>query len=349
MESAYRATCRRQVTKLINTATNLLNDNDTDTDEFVVMLARLKSAKETLTMANREVTVNEQDAETEYETRLEYDDKAVTTMAKLERRMEKSKTIASIPQRIAQDHGNNEIVRQKSTVRLPKLELKHFNGDISAWPSFWEQFRTVVHENKELDAITKFNYLQSVLVGKAAATISGLTPTAACYDDSIEMLKSEYGNNDRIIDSYVHKLNSLNAVKNKNEIWALRNLYNTVSSIMRTFNALSVPIKEYGMMLKSCLLRTIPFQMKVDFFRIYNNESHSAVVNSRPEINIGENESTPERAIDSNGNEILINKLMFFLKTEIESIERAKDINLPICASDSKIVDTSKFEKDDKN
>ncbi|KAG5870691.1 hypothetical protein JTB14_003889 [Gonioctena quinquepunctata] len=313
------------------------------------MLARLKSAKETLSMANREVTVNEQDVETEYEMRLEYDDKAVTTMAKLERRIEKSKTIASIPQRIAQDHGNNEIVRQKSTVRLPKLELKHFNGDISAWPSFWEQFRTVVHENKELDAITKFNYLQSVLVGKAAVTISGLTPTVACYNDSIEMLKSEYGNNDRIIDSYVHKLNSLNAVKNKNEIWALRNLYNTVSSIIRTFNASSVPIKEYGMMLKSCLLRTIPFQMKVVFFRIYNNESHSTVVNSRPEINIGENESTPERAIDSNGNEILINKLMFFLKTEIESIGRAKDINLPILASDSKIVDTSKFEKGDKN
>ncbi|KAG5864405.1 hypothetical protein JTB14_001492 [Gonioctena quinquepunctata] len=324
MESAYRATCRRQVTKLMNTATNLLNDNDTDTDEFVVMLARLKSAKETLTMANREVLVNEQDAETEYETRLEYDDKAVTTMAKLERRMEKSKTIASIPQRIAQDHSNNEIVRQKSTVRLPKLELKHINGDISAWPSFWEQFRTVVHENKELDAIAKFNYLQSVLVGKAATTISGLTPTAACYNDSIEMLKSEYGNNDRIIDSYVHKMNSLNAVENKNEIWALRNLYNSVSSIMRTFNALSVPIKEYWMI-------------------IYNNEFHSAVVNSRPEINIGENESTPERAIDSNGNEILINKLMFFLKTEIE---RAKDINVPILASDSKIVDTSKFEKD---
>ncbi|KAG5884517.1 hypothetical protein JTB14_021653 [Gonioctena quinquepunctata] len=220
MESAYRATSRRQVPELMNTATNLLNDHDTDTDEFVVMLARLKSAKETLSMANREVTVNEQDAETEYETRLEYDDKAVTTMAKLERRIEKSKRIASIPQRIAQDHGNNEIVRQKSTVRLPKSELKHFKGDI---PSFWEQFRTVVHGNKELDAITKFNYLQSVLVGKAAATISGLTPTAACYNDSIEMLKSEYGNNDRIIDSYVYKLNSLNAVKNKNEIWALRN------------------------------------------------------------------------------------------------------------------------------
>ncbi|KAG5858463.1 hypothetical protein JTB14_008508 [Gonioctena quinquepunctata] len=97
MESAYRATCRRQVTKLMNSATSLINDNDTDTDEFVVMLARLKSAKETSSMANGEVTVNEQDAETEYETRLEYDDKAVATMAKWERRIEKSKTIASIP------------------------------------------------------------------------------------------------------------------------------------------------------------------------------------------------------------------------------------------------------------
>jgi len=33
-------------------------------------------------------------------------------------------------------------------VKLPKLDLKKFNGDISRWPSFWDAFESSVHNNK---------------------------------------------------------------------------------------------------------------------------------------------------------------------------------------------------------
>ena len=53
-------------------------------------------------------------------------------------------------------------------VKLPKLDLKKFNGDISKWPSFWDAFESSVHNNTRLAAIDKFNYLNSLLMKSAS-------------------------------------------------------------------------------------------------------------------------------------------------------------------------------------
>ena len=52
-------------------------------------------------------------------------------------------------------------------VKLPVIQLPSFDGDVVQWLSFWEQFRTSVHERTELETVTKFNYLRSVLKGSA--------------------------------------------------------------------------------------------------------------------------------------------------------------------------------------
>ena len=59
-------------------------------------------------------------------------------------------------------------------VRLPKLELKRFNGELTAWTPFWDSFGLAVHNSTELSAVDKFNYLRSLLE-PAAAAIAGLT------------------------------------------------------------------------------------------------------------------------------------------------------------------------------
>ena len=48
-------------------------------------------------------------------------------------------------------------------VKLPKLSLKRFNGDMSKWMSFWDSFNSTAHQNPVLSNIDKFNYLSSVL------------------------------------------------------------------------------------------------------------------------------------------------------------------------------------------
>ena len=64
-------------------------------------------------------------------------------------------------------------VRRNTQVKLPKLELKKFDGDHSAWISFWGSFEASVHNNESLTAIDKFNNLNSLLNGQRQRPFPG--------------------------------------------------------------------------------------------------------------------------------------------------------------------------------
>ena len=50
-----------------------------------------------------------------------------------------------------------------SCVRLPKIQLRSFGGNVMKWMSFWESFQSTIHENSELSDIEKLNHLNSLL------------------------------------------------------------------------------------------------------------------------------------------------------------------------------------------
>ena len=64
-------------------------------------------------------------------------------------------------------------------VRLPKLSLPRFNGDLMKWPTFWDSYESAIHNNDELTEVDKFNYLRSLLERSALVAIAGLTLSAA--------------------------------------------------------------------------------------------------------------------------------------------------------------------------
>ena len=90
--------------------------------------------------------------------------------------------------------------------RLPKLSLAKFKGDVTAWVSFWDSFKSAVHENSEISKIDKFNYLHSLLECAAALTIQGLSLTEANYDSAIELLKKRFGNTKQIIATHMEEI-----------------------------------------------------------------------------------------------------------------------------------------------
>ena len=81
-----------------------------------------------------------------------------------------------------------------SKVKLLKLSLKTFDGDITQWSMFCDTFQSSVDSNHELSNIDKFNYLQSLLEGPAFAVVSGLKLTACNY------VEEWFGNKQQIID-----------------------------------------------------------------------------------------------------------------------------------------------------
>ena len=74
-------------------------------------------------------------------------------------------------------------------VRLPKLTLRSFNGDITTWTTFWDSYESAIHKSPDLSDIVKFNYLKSLLERTALEAISGLTLTSDNYHEAISTLK----------------------------------------------------------------------------------------------------------------------------------------------------------------
>ena len=79
-----------------------------------------------------------------------------------------------------------------SGVKLPKLEVPTFDGNILNWGIFREQFRVTIHSRDHLSDADKLAYLQHALRdGTAKNVMEGLTRLAGSYNEAIECLQKQ--------------------------------------------------------------------------------------------------------------------------------------------------------------
>ena len=60
--------------------------------------------------------------------------------------------------------------------KLPDLHLPTFDGQITEWNGFWEQFQSQVGSLQDLPQSSKFTYLVGQLRGEALKTVQGIIP-----------------------------------------------------------------------------------------------------------------------------------------------------------------------------
>ncbi|XP_015767737.1 PREDICTED: uncharacterized protein LOC107346459 [Acropora digitifera] len=114
----------------------------------------------------------------------------ITTLAEL--LTPKSESPVSPHQNLPVSSGN---VATNSNVRakLPKLEVRRFNGRVDEWQEFWDCYESSIHSNPNLSDVDRFSYLRGLLGGAARTTIAGLALTAANYKVAIDLLKGRFG------------------------------------------------------------------------------------------------------------------------------------------------------------
>ncbi len=54
-----------------------------------------------------------------------------------------------------------------SSIRIPKVDLPIFDGDVLKWKSFWAYFKCSIHDNASLIGVQKLTYLQAHVKGTA--------------------------------------------------------------------------------------------------------------------------------------------------------------------------------------
>lgn len=80
-----------------------------------------------------------------------------------------------------------------SGVRLPKLSVPTFDGNILNWRQFWDQFTVSIHNRHNLSDSEKLVYLQHALKeGSAKPIIEGLSQSGEQYEEAIECLTARF-------------------------------------------------------------------------------------------------------------------------------------------------------------
>lgn len=150
-----------------------------------------------------------------------------------------------------------------SRVKLPKIEPKKFNGDLTKWETFWSSFESSIHLNAALTAVDKFHYLSSLLEGPAFAAVAGLKLTAPNYAEAIDTLTKRYGNKQLIIARHMDTLLELKPVTSPTNIKALRRLHDQIEFQVRSLKSLEVPLDSYGNLLSSLFMNRLPHEFRL--------------------------------------------------------------------------------------
>jgi hypothetical protein len=146
-------------------------------------------------------------------------------------------------------------------LKLPKIELKKFEGDVKDWLSFWSQFSRI-HKDKEVKDEDTFQYLiQATASGtRAREIVDSFPPTPENYTKAIDSLKSRFGREELLIDFYVRELLGLvikNATKTKSNV-KMAQLYHKLQSYLRALESIGMTTDKCAAMLFPMIESCIP-------------------------------------------------------------------------------------------
>ncbi|UYV73480.1 hypothetical protein LAZ67_10003636, partial [Cordylochernes scorpioides] len=152
-------------------------------------------------------------------------------------------------------------------VKLPKLTMERFYGEISQWLTFWNAFDSSINKNEYLTKIDKFNYLKAYLGGTAAQTVEGFCLSEENYDKAVELLKKRFGKRERLIDVHMNNLLALKPLRVTKDVGAFRELYGRILVQIRSLESLGVVVDSYGNLLCPLLLKLLPSDLKFELHR----------------------------------------------------------------------------------
>ena len=99
-----------------------------------------------------------------------------------------------------------KVGRSTIKLKLPKLVLPKFNGDVTQFRSFWDSFKSAIDGNKDLSEIDKFNYLHALLEGAASRAIQGLPLSKANQKIAVQIIEEQFGRPQQIISAHMEDL-----------------------------------------------------------------------------------------------------------------------------------------------
>ncbi|XP_076392692.1 uncharacterized protein LOC105661897 [Megachile rotundata] len=141
--------------------------------------------------------------------------------------------------------ANSNKVQTNTNITLPRIELPIFNGSLLEWQSFYDSFKSMVHENEEILGVQKFHYLKRSLRGEVSSVIDTLNASHENYLVAWELLVKRCNQPRKIIQMHLKSLFELSAMSKECPV-ALRSLITATEKHTNALKALKVPVESWN-------------------------------------------------------------------------------------------------------
>lgn len=129
-------------------------------------------------------------------------------------------------------------------LKLDKIQLPMFDGDLTNWIAFRDQYTDLVHANPKLTTVTKFYQLKSHLKGLALESINGFQLSSANYETAWMVIKKRYDKPDQIVDEYLLRFQQLPYLTAPSAV-SLIQMVNRANQMLRVLPTLGVKVKDW--------------------------------------------------------------------------------------------------------
>jgi len=309
-----RRPLRSQLVKRINELNTELSAEQPDRTVVQVKVEMLEKIFSKLQTVDDEIAVivnrdgSDQDQDEEFEGVAEYEEKYRTAKVRgdnfLEDQSDRTSSTESgsgVSGAVAHSH-----TRMK-TYKLPKIELKKFDGDLKNWLGFWSQFEKI-HSDDKLHDSDKFQYLvQSMVTGsRAEKLVSSYPQSAENYPKVVTALKDRFGDKVLLTEVYVRQLlklvvHNVGAGRSSSGLKSVGTMYDDLESHLRALETLGVTQDQSAAFLYPLVESSLPGEL----LRVWQRSTMAGY------------DSEAVKPVDER-----LKSLMKFLKGEVKGAER---------------------------
>lgn len=206
--------------------------------QLQIRLTRLETLTTEFNMYQNKILDLDKGEENEEE-RLLIEDLTLTLIAKME------DLIATHAPAEIVNTTNSSHASIGDSLRLPTIQLPSFNGNLEDWPSFFDTFNALIHNNNSLNDVQRLHYLKTTVCGSAADIIKNFTITSENYQAAYDELVRQYENKGLTIQTHVRALLLQSPKVTSPSASDLRKLHHHIASHVRALKALGQPVQHW--------------------------------------------------------------------------------------------------------
>lgn len=209
-------------------------------DELQLKLSRLQSLLSQFDEVQGKIELLSPDSEQQVGEREVIEDNFCTLIAQAQDYVERYLNANKDNENNFENNNSTKSSRIFNNVKLPTIDLPHFDGDTLKWLEYRDTFNSLVNENDCIPDINKFHYLRSSLEGGATVVIKSISFSAQNYKVAWELLCNRYNNTRLLINNHLKSLFSFQPLA-KESHKALRYMIDYFTRNLRALSTLNEP------------------------------------------------------------------------------------------------------------